>query len=273
MRQRLLAFGLALLIGLALLTTLRLPPLRPLETVLFAGLSALEMVSAPPIRALAAFFTVIGRVSDLYQENQRLRQEVAQLRGDLARLAELERENRWLREQLGLRQTHPDFRWISARVIGYDPSNVARSVVIDRGSRDQVAEGMTVFTPAGLVGRVVQVSPLSAKVLLITDPASAVNGVLQSSRARGVVQGSPDPLQNRLVMRYIGQEEKIATGELVLTSGLGGVFPAGLPIGRVVAVRQQDTALFQEALIEPLVDLQRLEEVLVLTSYLPLRLE
>mgnify|MGYP001771012306 CR=1 FL=1 len=87
MRQRLLAFSLALLIGLALLTTLRLPPLRPLETALFTGLSALEMVSAPPVRALAAFFTVIGRVSDLYQENQRLRQEVAQLRGDLARLA------------------------------------------------------------------------------------------------------------------------------------------------------------------------------------------
>jgi rod shape-determining protein MreC len=224
--------------------------------------------------------SAMGRVSELRQlyvdmracaaENEELQQMVDQLIIENVRLREAEIENVTLREQLNFKQASPSFELLSAQVIGRDPTNLAGYLIIDRGTEEGVAVGMPVLTDRGLVGRVTETAPHSAKVLLITDPSSAVNALIQESRATGVVQGS---VGQGLTMRYIQQTEEIKPGDLVLTSGLGGNFPTRLIIGQVTSVTKKDVELFQEAEVRPSVDFGRLEMVMVLTSFEPIVFE
>jgi len=115
--------------------------------------------------------------------------------------------------------------------------------------------------PEGLVGRVVEVTPYTAKVQLVTDPVSASGGLLQRTRVTGIVSGN---LGAGLRMRYLPLLADVAVGDEVVTSGMGGVFPKGIPVGRVTAVERKSGALFLEAVLQPKVDLGRLEEVLIL---------
>jgi len=128
---------------------------------------------------------------------------------------------------------------------------------------------MTVVTPSGLVGQVVAVTPTTAKVLLITDVSSSVDSLIQSNQAKGVVEGSRD---GQLTMTYIPQGVKVQTGDRVVTSGLGGIYPPGLWVGTITDVRQNDVDLYQDAQLEPAVDFSRLEVVLVITNHLPTKL-
>jgi rod shape-determining protein MreC len=133
---------------------------------------------------------------------------------------------------------------------------------------------MTVMTPRGLVGKIVQLGHNAVKVLLLIDSGSSVNAMIQRSRAGGVVYGQRGPTGTTpLVMRFIPQGEEIKPGDRVITSGLGGIFPPGIAIGQVAQVRQKDTDMFQEATIEPFVDFARLETVLVVTNHQPVRLD
>ncbi|HUX88791.1 MAG TPA: rod shape-determining protein MreC, partial [Chloroflexota bacterium] len=140
----------------------------------------------------------------------------------------------------------------------------------NQGSRNNVAPGMTVVTPVGLVGQVVTVTPTTAKVLLITDVSSSVDSLIQANEAKGVVEGSRG---GQLTLTYIPQGVKVQTGDRIVTSGLGGVYPAGLWVGTVTDVRQNDVDLYQDAQLEPAVDFGRLEVVLVITNHLPTKLQ
>ncbi len=139
---------------------------------------------------------------------------------------------------------------------------------MDGGSEQGLREDLPVLTWRGLVGRVVEVEPASARVLLLTDANSSISGRIQDpeSRATGVVRGRNDDF---VLMQYLPQGESVRTGDLVITSGLGGVFPAGLPIGKVVQVRRRDQDLFQEALVEPAAPLRHLERLYVVRTALP----
>jgi rod shape-determining protein MreC len=203
-------------------------------------------------------------------ENEELQRLLDELIIENVRLREVEIENVTLREQLSFKQANPSFELLSAQVIGRDPSNLANYLVIDRGGDEGVGVGMPVLTGRGLVGRVTETAPHSAKVLLITDPSSSVNALVQDTRATGVVQGK---LGQELVMRYIQQTEEIKPGDLVLTSGLGGNFPTRLIIGQVTKVQKTDVELFQEALVRPSADFGRVEMVMVLTSFQPIAFE
>jgi rod shape-determining protein MreC len=123
---------------------------------------------------------------------------------------------------------------------------------------------------AVLVGRIAQVGPRTAKVELLTDPDSSVAALLQTSRVTGLVVGQPD---GTLRMEYIPQEENIDVGDIVLTSGLGGVMPKGLVIGQVTEVQKLDYALFQTAIVRPAIDFSRLELLLVITAFEQIPLE
>lgn len=203
-------------------------------------------------------------------ENEELQTLVDQLIIENVRLREAEIENVNLREQLNFKQANPSFELLSAQVIGRDPSNLLSYLIIDRGTAEGVTVGMPVLTHRGLVGRVTETNPHSCKVLLMIDPSSSVNALIQESRATGVVQGRSG---RPLVMRYIQQGEEIKVGDLVLTSGLGGNFPTRLIIGQVTAVRKKDVELFQEADVRPAVNFSRLEMVMVLTSFSPIDFE
>lgn len=220
-----------------------------------------------------------------FQEVNELRAQVKQLQEQLntavidsVRVRELEIENSALRTQLEYKQDNPDYLLSGAtvleendnraRVLSQDPSALVNYIVIDQGREDDVAVGMPVVTPAGLVGRVTEVGSNWARVLLINDTTSSVNAVVQSTRATGVVQGQGQGSE-LLVMRYLPLGDSVKEGDLILTSGIGGAFPKRLVIGQVIQVRQRDTDLFTEAIIRSSVDLSRLEFVLVMKKFTP----
>jgi rod shape-determining protein MreC len=215
-----------------------------------------------------AVVDTVRHAQELQEQNVLYRQEIERLQAEMVRLRELELENDDLRRLLGLRQQFGQGELVPVRVIGRDPLPFAQVLIIDGGSEQGLREDLPVLTWRGLVGRVIAVESRTAKVLLVTDASSSISGRVQNpaSRATGVVRGRNDEW---LVMQYLPQGEPVRTGDLVITSGLGGVFPPGMPIGKVVQVRRRDQDLFQEALIEPASPLNHLERLYVLKPEAP----
>ncbi len=193
------------------------------------------------------------------QENLRLQEEIQSLQRRLRTLEEQAHENWRLKTLLRLQEQEPSPSLV-ARVVGKDATNWFRSLVIDQGSRHGVSRRMAVIAPQGLVGQVVEVGPWSARVQLITDPVSSVGVLLQSSRVTGLLVGTE---LRRLRIKYLPILAEVRPGEVVVTSGMGGVYPKGVLVGKVVAVDKRSGTLFQEAVVEPSVDFSTLEEVVV----------
>lgn len=186
------------------------------------------------------------------------------------RLREVERENQQLRLLLNYTRTNPQFSYepttVVGRSIGFDPTNLLYFVYVNVGARDGVAKNMPVITDRGLVGRVTAVGANWAQVLMLIDPGSSVNAVIQNSQATGVIRGNID---GTLLMERIAQNETVNPGDIVLTSGLGGNFPDKLVIGQVTEVTERDQDMFQVARIRPTVDFGKLETMLIITSFEP----
>jgi len=198
-------------------------------------------------------------------EAEALRARVRRLEQDTARLAETEAENARLRTLLDFRKTLGG-TLLTTRVIGHDAAGLSRTLVVDQGSAAGVAKGAAVLAPEGIVGQVFQVSPHAARVLLVSDHNSGVDAVVQRTRGRGIVEGTAD---GRCGLKFVKRTEDLQVGDLVVSSGLDGIFPRGLPIGHIEAVDKQGQGLFQYAQIEPAVDAERLEEVLVMVGAPP----
>ncbi|OQY45950.1 MAG: rod shape-determining protein MreC [Anaerolineaceae bacterium 4572_78] len=213
-------------------------------------------------------------LEQLNHENELLRFEINRLLVENIRLREVEQENKRLRELLNYTRNNADIDYtvaaVNGRVIGSDPSNLIFTIYINIGTRNGVAKGMPVATSRGLVGRVSQVGPNVAQVILLIDPTSSVNAIIQSSRIHGIVKGE---IGGMLLMENIVQGAVVSPGDLILTSGLGGNFPDKLVIGQVIEVFQRDLDLFQTARIRPTVDFDNMETVLVLTSFEPVDIE
>ncbi len=222
-------------------------------------------------RQVGNLVTTVKDLRTLRATNQRLQSLADTLTIDNLRLLEVEAENQRLRELLRFAQLNPiyDFRGgqVIARVISRGTSNYLSSLTIDLGASHGIEPGMPVVTERGLVGRIQKVGPSSSTVLLITDPSSGVPALLQRNRLVGVVNGRAGDLP---VMDFIPQEGEVTPGDLVITSGLGGRFPKNLVIGQVVEVRQRDYEMFQQAVLRPTVNFDRLEFVLVITNFRPL---
>jgi rod shape-determining protein MreC len=226
-------------------------------------------VVAPFLRAIqnsSAFFSSLwtGYADLRYvrQENQTLQEEVDRLKTEEMFLLEAKRENERLQQILQLRE-HASLPTIAARVIGKDPSNWFRSILIDKGFKEGINKNTAVFCAQGLVGRVIEVLERTSRVQLITDPNCAVGALVQPSRAGGVVVGEVGPFCR---LRFLSQDAEIQVGDSVLTSGLSGLSPKGIPIGTVSAVHKKENALFQEAEVLPRVDLFSVEEVLIMAK-------
>jgi rod shape-determining protein MreC len=240
--------------------------------------NAVAIITSPAQLSVTGLTDSVSSAVNSVREFRNLQQrnaELERINGSLLvenlRLREVERENQRLRELLAFAEVRPGLELrggqIIARVIGQDSNNYLNFIMLDLGRRHGIRVGMPVVTDQGLVGRVSEVTETTSKVLLITDPTSTVNAILQSSRLTGAVGGRPgeDP-----IMDFIPQGAQFSVGEIVLTSGLGGNFPKGIPIGQVVEIRQRDFEIFQQAVIRPTVDFDRLELVMVVTSFDPL---
>ncbi len=253
------AFFLVLAAGLVLGTsTERLRDDR-LGRVLLEVMAPLQRAASIVSRSLAgAWGGTVGllRVRD---EVAGLRSRVHDLEQSTARLAETELENARLRELLDFRaELKGDL--LTARVIGHDATGLSRTLTINRGEADGVRKGAAVLAPGGIVGHVFLVSPHAARVLLITDHNSGVDAVVQRTRARGIVEGTVD---GRCGLKFVKRTEDLQVGDLVATSGLDGIFPRATAIGTIVAVDKRGQGLFQYAQVQPAIDFDRLEEVLV----------
>jgi len=178
------------------------------------------------------------------------------------RLHELKLTNVRLRSLLNFQKTVIS-RVLAAEVIGKDPSPWYKTVIIDKGKDDGVAQGMAVVIPEGIAGQVMDVSDKYSKVLLIIDPNSAVDALVQRTRARGIVKGESS---GRCLFKYVLRKYDVGVGDKVVSSGLDGIYPKGLAVGHVSRVIRRTAGIFQEVTVTPFVDFEKLEEVLVVLN-------
>lgn len=157
---------------------------------------------------------------------------------------------------------------LAARVIAASADSATRSIYIDRGERDGVQKNMAVITPDGIVGKVIETFSNTAQVLLITDKEGGAGAMLEASRNQGAVGGTGEPL---LEMKYIATDDKVDVGEHVVTSGMDRIFPADLPVGTVTEVKSGNP--FKVIRLRPAANIERLEEVMVLTTLHPLQMK
>jgi rod shape-determining protein MreC len=224
-----------------------------------------------PLARLGERIPSVRSRRELARENQRLRRDNERLGLELLARAEMAVENQQLRHLLGLRD-RAGYRTVAARVIGRDASNWWKSIQLDRGRRDGIREDMPVVDAHGLVGRTVRVTETESRVLLLVDPACQVGALLQEARAPGIVSGWDGAAGRgpRYRMTFVSRDVEARPGQLVVTSGLGGVFPRGIPIGTVVrAELDEQTAMYQNIELQPVCDFNRLEYVLVIVGHEP----
>lgn len=264
-QNRLLTFAALILVTLAIIVLgSRSGILRPLISVLIGPLGSLAGAITDGADSVADLSEEQPDLETLREQNRELERTVAELQVEIVRLREIERDYYRISDLLDYAANNPDQILVTGDTIARDTSGYLRWIIINRGARDGIQVGDPVINDLGLVGRVEDVAANAAWVLLANDPNSAINAVTQTSRAEGTVVGQ---LQGGLRMQYISREAVIEIGDLVVTSGLGGRFPANIVIGQVTSVRSQQAALFQEAEIRPIVDFNRLEIVSVITSF------
>jgi rod shape-determining protein MreC len=196
-------------------------------------------------------------------ENARLREEIQRLRVDGLVVGETLEENRRLRQLLTLRDRLP-LATMPGEVIARESNGWVRSLTVNRGREDHVGRLTAVISPAGLIGRVVDVRPGASIVQVLTDPASTVGAHVVRTRTPGIVEGEA---RGALRFKYMARDgNAIEVGDLIVTSGHGGLFPRGIPVGRVRSIDDRGSALFHFAVLAPLVDFARVDEVLLLTG-------
>jgi rod shape-determining protein MreC len=196
-------------------------------------------------------------------ENIRLRDEIQRLRVSALRLDETGDENRRLRHLLSLQQQFP-VATMSSEIIAREWGGWVRSLTINRGRQDGIGKLTAVITGDGLVGRVAEVRAGTSIVQVLIDPASTVGAHVVSTRTSGIVEGES---RGTIRFKFMARDGAgLQMGDLVVTSGSSGLFPRGLPIGRVRAIDDRGSALFHYAALTPVVDFSRIEEVLLVVG-------
>ena len=212
------------------------------------------------------FLTVPRDVVALRQRNAELESEVSRLQAQVVQLQNSVSDVDALAALVKFSRSNTENSYIAASVIGRDPSPFLRYIIIDRGSSDGLRRGMPVVTDQGLVGRVDAVINSAARVQLITDTSSAVNVRLEKAKMEAILTGT---VSGDLELDLVPQDVTLTPGDLVLTSGLSGGFPADLIVGQVLNARKRDSDLFQQAVIQPVVDFTKLKIVLIITDFSP----
>lgn len=214
---------------------------------------------ASPFRAVADW---VGGTSVNRADYETLRKQNLELKQRLAALEEAKLENDRIRELVAFAKAQ-DYTTTGARVIGRPTDSWGGSIVIDRGTGAGIKTGDPVIAAGGLVGQVIEVTPLSARVRLITDQNSGVSVIVQRNRANGVVRGAIDGV---LHLDFVDKAKAPTKGDVLVTSGLGGVYPKGIVVGEVTDVSSPQADLFPDVRVASRVGIDRIEEVLVLVG-------
>jgi rod shape-determining protein MreC len=198
----------------------------------------------------------------LEEENKNLKKKVDELKKTLVTYQESHQEAQRLKKLLSIVDKY-HYHFIAARVIGREQAALSRTVLINKGSSDGLKNGMPVVANPGVIGRLVDVSWNASRVLLLIDENSNIDVIVQRNRTQGIVSGAGS---RGMILKYVSKAQDVQEGDVIISSGMGGVFPKGWLIGRVMHVDRKDAGLFLKIDIAPFVDLSKLEEVLILSS-------
>lgn len=254
------------LLSIVLLTvSARMGTAGPLEIVR-GGFSTITMPFRMAGSAIAMPFQGIGNIfSNLIADQQTLsdlKAENEQLRSRNAELEETNQSTQRLQGLLDLKNNY-NLQSTGARVISGSTDSFNNTIVIDKGTSSGLAVGMPVVDSGGVIGQIIECGPTTSTVRLITDEKSGVAAMVQSSRAQGMLMGSAS---RQITLNLINTNQKVAVGDTVVTSGLGGVFPKGLPLGKVTSVEAAPGSIYYTIVIEPYGNVSSNEEVMVITS-------
>lgn len=197
-----------------------------------------------------------------YVENQQMHRDLSVLSGKVQEAKECIIENVRLRNLLSLKE-RSTYLTVASRVIGRSPDNWHCAVIIDKGKKHGIKRGNVVINTDGLVGRVIEVTYITSKVLLVNDPEMGVSAMIQRSRHEGLISGS---LSATLMLKYLNKETDVIAGDEIITSGLTEVYPKGILIGKVTEVVDEPTGMGRFAIVKPAANLEGLEELLIILS-------
>jgi len=267
-------YTLATFIFILLLVALILMSVRVKQRQGVDFVDALVMEIVSPFQKASTFLikTVHGVFQNyvvlihLQRENLMLKQKIAELQRETHELKEMAYANERLQKLLQFREKISSPA-MAAEVIGQDPSSWFKSMTLNKGERQGIRKGMAVIAPEGVVGQILKTAPYHSTVLLITDYNSAIDTIVQRTRAKAIVEGRGE---NRCQLKYLLRTEDVIVGDVVVTSGLGGNLPKGLMVGEIRKVDKREHGIFQYAELVPSVDLTKLEEVLVIPEAPPL---
>lgn len=240
--------------------------LTPVSRVVLSPVISAQTWLSTRFAAIQSYLAAPQDMNRLRLRNTELEAEVSDLQTEIISLKQQIDETRILSALVDFARVNPEYRYVAATVIGRDPSPFLQYAIINRGSDDGLRRGMPVVTQQGLVGRIAAVTAGAARIQLITDPGSKINVRIQPSGAGAVLQGE---ITGDVSLDMIPQSAIVQTGDLVLTSGLGGSYPPDVLIGQVTGVRSRDNDLFQSASVQPVVDFSQLDIVLVITNFRP----
>jgi rod shape-determining protein MreC len=198
----------------------------------------------------------------LENENKNLKKTINELKADLILYQEGYLESARLKKLLSIKDDY-DYHLISARVIGREQAALSKTVLINKGTAHGLKAGMPVLAQPGLIGRIIDVSWHAAKVLLLIDESSNIDAIVQRSRVQGIIKGAG---VRGCVLKYVSKVQDVKENDVIVSSGIGGVFPKGLMLGVVSAVDRQEFELFLKIKVVPSIDFSKLEEVSVLAS-------
>ncbi len=215
---------------------------------------------------IGGFFDEYVDLIGVKEENKLLKRKVALLENELNNYKEAYLANQRLRELLGLKKSLSRWPTLAAEVVSWDPSGWYQTITIDKGFLDGIQIGMPVINARGVVGKITALSRHYSRALLLIDPNFAVDSYVQRNRVYGIVSGYKNGICR---MQYVQQNQDVKEGDVIVTSGMAGYFPKGLPVGTVSKIRINKAQLFQEIYVKPFVDFSRLEEILVILKERP----
>ncbi len=231
-----------------------------------AGLALSQSAGAGLLATAGGWLDGLWGDATQEEELEALRQENATLREEKARLIGVLQENARLRELVGFKLASPELTLVPARVVARNTSPYFRVLTVTLRVDAQVRARMPVVVAGGVVGQVHVVQGQTAQIILLADPRSRVDVISQRNRAHGVAQGLGRDRDYEARIAYLSQADEVRQGDVMVTSGMGGLFPRELIVGKVARVALDEQGLFQEAVLEPAVDLSRLDEVFIVTN-------
>ncbi|WP_457791843.1 rod shape-determining protein MreC [Anaeromassilibacillus sp. SJQ-5] len=237
-------------------------------TIAGAIITPLQSAVTSVSDGISGFFGQFGSSKETREELEQAQKELRELREQVVDYDKMKEENEWYAKILGLHEQHSDYTFASGKVIAVDPLSPFGNFTINAGTKSGIAVGDPVITAEGLVGLVSEVSFTSCKVRTILDVNTKASAMISRNGNTAITGGAP-PLAEKGLLRLNTLEKSsgAAIGDIVVTSGRGGVFPEGLLIGKITEVNPESDGLSLYAIIEPYVDVRSLKNVMVITSF------